>query len=103
MFGGNRSAFGGTTTGSGIFGATTGGFGSSNTTQTGAFGAPASTALGGGNLQSEGTGAVPFQPFVEKDSGTTQTNHFQSISFMQPYQKFSFEVKATQHQSHLPS
>ncbi len=103
------SPFGGASTGGGLFGSTAskpafgtggssgglfgaGGFGTTNAQPTGAFGAPASTALSSVNPQTDGTGSTPFQPFTEKESGSAQTNHFQSISFMQPYQKFSFEV-----------
>lgn len=103
------SPFGGATTGGGLFGSTAskpafgtggssgglfgaGGFGTTNSQPTGAFGAPASTALSSVNSQTDGTGSTPFQPFTEKESGSAQTNHFQSICFMQPYSKFSFEV-----------
>ncbi|KAI9806069.1 MAG: hypothetical protein M1833_004476 [Piccolia ochrophora] len=94
MFG-SKPAFGNTgntgNTGTSLFGSGgTGGFGSNNTSG-GAFGAPASTALGGVVPPSEGTGSTPFQAFQEKDAGSTQTNHFQTISFMQPYQKYSLE------------
>lgn len=43
---------------------------------------------------SEGTGSTAFAPHIEKDSGAAgaPTNHYQSITFMQPYQKYSFEV-----------
>lgn len=105
------SPFGGATTGGALFGSTAskpafgtggssgglfgaGGFGTTNAQPTGAFGAPASTALSSVNPQTDGTGSTPFQPFTEKESGSAQTNHFQSISFMQPYQKFSFEVRS---------
>ncbi|KAI9842624.1 MAG: hypothetical protein M1838_003058 [Thelocarpon superellum] len=102
LFGGaSKPAFGGTagsTTGTGLFGnaGASSGFGggtgtTGGTALTGAFGAPASTALGGANVQCEGTGSTAFQPFIEKDTGTNQTNHFQTISFMQPYQRFSLE------------
>ncbi|KAI9722883.1 MAG: hypothetical protein M1812_001331 [Candelaria pacifica] len=95
MFGNNnKPAFGsntGNTSGNLFGGSNTGAFSSGNNTASGGpFGSPASTALGGANPQSEGTGSTPFQAFTEKDVGNT-TNHFQSITFMQPYQKFSFE------------
>ncbi|KAI9764676.1 MAG: Nuclear pore complex protein Nup98-Nup96 [Candelina submexicana] len=94
LFGNNKPAFGsntGNTSGTLFGGTNTGAFGTGNNTTTGgAFGSPASTALGGANPQSDGTGSTPFQAFTEKDVGN-QTNHFQSITFMQPYQKFSFE------------
>ena len=86
----SKPAFGTGASSGGLFGA--GGFGTTNAQPTGAFGAPASTALSSVNPQTDGTGSTPFQPFTEKESGSAQTNTFQSISFMQPYQKFSFEV-----------
>jgi nuclear pore complex protein Nup98-Nup96 len=96
LFGANKPAFGGTTTtNNSPFGGgstTTSGFGGG--ANTGGFGgSPASTALGGPTGECQGTGSVPFQPFVEKEpnSTTNQQNSFQSISFMQPYQKFSPE------------
>ncbi|KAI9789260.1 MAG: Nuclear pore complex protein Nup98-Nup96 [Peltula sp. TS41687] len=100
MFGGNKPAFGTSTTpttGTGLFGQGTGGvsgFGAANNGQTGAFGAPA-TAFQPGTLQSEGTGGVPFAPSTEKEVGPNNTagpnNVFQSITMMAQYQKFSFE------------
>ncbi|EHK99580.1 putative Nucleoporin [Glarea lozoyensis 74030] len=82
------TGFGGTST-----------FGNNNATpafggaSTGAFGAPASTALGGATGECQGTGSVPFSPFIEKEPNSTnnQQNAFQSISFQQPYQKWSPE------------
>ncbi len=95
LFGNNKPAFGsntGTTSGNLFGGSSTGAFGTGNNTTTGgAFGSPASTALGGAIPQCEGTGSTQFSAYTEKDVGN-QTNHFQSITFMQPYQKFSFEV-----------
>ncbi|KAI9879573.1 MAG: hypothetical protein M1830_008107 [Pleopsidium flavum] len=102
------SPFGGGNTGGGLFGSSTSkpafgtggssgglfgaaGFGTTNSQPTGAFGSPASTALSSVNPQTDGTGNTPFQATTERESGSTQTNHFQSISFMQPFQKFSFE------------
>ncbi|KAI9758833.1 MAG: Calcium-binding component of the spindle pole body (SPB) half-bridge [Chaenotheca gracillima] len=87
-----KPAFGGGTGGSLFGGTSSGGFGASNTGTSG-FGAPPSTALGGGTPQSDGTASVPFQAHTEKESASagSQTNHFQSINFMQPYSKFSFE------------
>ena len=59
---------------------------------TGAFGAPASTALGANNTPPcEGTGGTPFQPFIEKDGGSNQNNHYQTITFLQSYQKWSLD------------
>ncbi|CAK1364592.1 unnamed protein product [Cercospora beticola] len=75
------SAFGGAASGSGGFGATnnsTGGFGG--------FGASTTTAQ-----TNNGTAGTPFQAFQEKDTATSQTSHFQSITFQQPYQNKSFE------------
>lgn len=112
----SSSAFGGGATGGGMFGnptkpafgtgtPTTGGlfgtgntgtaFGAGTSQPTSVFGGPQSTALGGNNAECQGTGSTPFQAFTEKDTpGSSQTNHFQSISFMQPFQKFSFEVSS---------
>ncbi|KAG4431800.1 hypothetical protein IFR05_012721 [Cadophora sp. M221] len=93
LFGQNKPAFGAAAPASNPFGAaaTSSPFGGGTT---GAFGAPQSTALtttGAGECQ--GTGNVPFQPFVEKEpnSSSNQQNAFQSICFQQPYQKFSPE------------
>lgn len=101
------SPFGGGNTGGGLFGAqkpattgfgapaaTTGfggGFGATNTTS--AFGAPASSALGQGVQESQGTGSVPFQAYLEKEpnTSTNQQNSFQNICFQAPYQKYSPE------------
>ena len=92
----SKPAFGtGGTTGGGLFGANTGGnaFGQPSGATASAFGAPASTALGVSTAECQGTGSTPFQAFTEKDGPSSNTmNHFQSISFMAPYQKFSFEV-----------
>ncbi|KAJ6161132.1 hypothetical protein N7470_004528 [Penicillium chermesinum] len=95
-------------TGGGLFGKSAGGFGSTTNTNTaggfgsgGGFGStttPASTGFGGsgialqGALQPcEGTGSTPFSPFTEKDTSSATMNHYQSISFMQPYSRFSPE------------
>lgn len=77
------NAFGGAATTSSPFGGGT----------QSAFGAPQSTALGGAVGECTGTGNVAFQAFVEKEPNSTsnQQNSFQSISFQQPYQKFSPE------------
>ncbi|KAI9814647.1 MAG: Nuclear pore complex protein Nup98-Nup96 [Pycnora praestabilis] len=100
LFGTNKPAFGAAASNpsGGLFGSSAStGFGAANnapattTTTTGAFGGAVGTALSNGPTpQSDGTGGTPFQAFTEKDVGS-QVNHFQSISFMQPYQKFSFE------------
>ncbi|ETN43213.1 uncharacterized protein HMPREF1541_02372 [Cyphellophora europaea CBS 101466] len=86
----NKPAFGSSSSGgTTLFGqggsGTTGGFGSSGN----AFGG-SGTALGQNVPPSQGTAVVPFAPTTEKDpQGTTQ--NFQSINFMEPYQKYSFE------------
>lgn len=96
LFGGNnKPAFGGGgttggTTGGSIFGS--GGFGSTANQSTGPFGAPISSALGGNTAESQGTGSTPFQVHTEKETGSSLMNHFHSISFMQPYKNYSFEV-----------
>ncbi|EPS33451.1 hypothetical protein PDE_08413 [Penicillium oxalicum 114-2] len=102
------SGFGGSAnTNTGLFGAnkpatgfgtsSTGGAGFGSSTTTG-FGTGAATAgFGGtgtafqGTQTCEGTGSTPFSAFTEKDQSSNATNHYQSISFMQPYSKFSFE------------
>lgn len=88
----NSSGFGGNTagSGSGLFGGST-----NNTTGTG-FGNSTSgfgsgnTGFGNSTPQNNGTGAVPFSPFSEKD-GASGSVTYQSIPFQQPYQQFSFE------------
>ncbi|USW52842.1 Putative nuclear protein [Septoria linicola] len=115
LFGANKPAtggFGSTNSGS-LFGGgatnTNTGFGATNNTSTSAFGGGATTGSGfgasntnntsggfggfGGNTAqtNNGTAAVPFQAFQEKDGATNQTSHFQSITFQQPYQSKSFE------------
>lgn len=97
LFGGaSKPAFGAQqpSTGGSLFGGGSNAFGSNNQT-TGAFGAaaPSSTALATNVAECQGTGSTPFQAFSEKDTPSgTQTNHFQSITFMQPYKNYSFEV-----------
>ena len=95
LFGGTgKSTFGGNTSGGSLFGGgTTGtGFGSTTNQPSSAFGAPISSALAPATAESQGTGSTPFQPFTEKESGSNVANQYQSISFMQPYKNFSFEV-----------
>lgn len=96
LFGGaNKPAFGtGNASGGSLFGGGSGGnaFGTSNNQPTSVFGAPLSSALGANTAESQGTGSTPFQHYTEKESGTNVANHFQSISFMQPYKNYSFEV-----------
>lgn len=100
--GGNKPAFGTGTSGSGLFGGAgnSSTFGQPNASTTSVFGAPQSTALGGNVGESQGTGSVPFQAVTDKETPTsTQTNHYQSINFMAPYLKYSFEVWASETQS----
>ncbi|KIV80411.1 hypothetical protein PV11_07911 [Exophiala sideris] len=86
----NKPAFGSTNTTTPLFGqggsGTTGGFGSST------FGAAgAGTALSNQPVPpSDGTASTPFTPTLEKDA-SGQSNNYQSINFMAPYQKYSFE------------
>ncbi|GFF98348.1 nucleoporin NUP145 [Aspergillus lentulus] len=103
---GTTGGFGSTgTTGGGLFGnKPTGGFGTTATAGTtggfgtgGGFGGAAGFGGGTGTAfqqavpPCEGTGSTPFSPFTEKDSSSNVTNHYQSISFQQPYSKYSFE------------
>ncbi|KAL1297492.1 hypothetical protein AAFC00_005011 [Neodothiora populina] len=94
----NKPAFGGTTGGGGLFGGAatntgTGFGGAANTgTTTGfggatGFGAPAA----GQTPQNNGTATTPFAAHVEKDAASSTNSHYQSITFQQPYQAFSFE------------
>ena len=88
----NKPAFGATqSSGGSLFG---GGsvFGSPANQTTSAFGAPLSSALGSNSAECQGTGSTPFSAYTEKEGTGSQMNHFQSISFMQPYRNFSFEV-----------
>lgn len=82
----NKTGFGASTTGGSMFGntgtATTGGFGS------GGFGSNTS-ALGTGDPP--GTGGTPFQAFSEKEGTSSTTNNFQNIVFQDPYKKWSPE------------
>ncbi|CAI7637015.1 unnamed protein product [Penicillium discolor] len=94
LFGGAKPAgFGTSATGTGGFG-TSGGFGSTaapTTTPSTGFGG-SGTAFQGALPNCEGTGGTPFSPWNEKDtSSANTTNHYQSICFMQPYNKWSFE------------
>ncbi|KAJ5168383.1 uncharacterized protein N7482_003977 [Penicillium canariense] len=82
--------FGTSNTGTGGFGSTGSGFGTGASATNTAFGG-SGTAFQGAPPACEGTGGTPFNPFTEKDANSTATNHYQSISFMQPYSKFSFE------------
>ncbi|KAF2277162.1 uncharacterized protein EI97DRAFT_432771 [Westerdykella ornata] len=76
---GTGGLFGGGSTGGGFGSTTTGGFG----TSTSGFGAATSTQ------PNNGTGSVPFSAFQEKDG--TGSQHFQTITFQQPYQNYSLE------------
>ncbi|EGE86857.1 nucleoporin SONB [Blastomyces dermatitidis ATCC 18188] len=113
-FGSGGTGFGGTatgTTGTGVFGSTQQqpqqtGFGSAGQgssmfggTATGgtafgqagsAFGA-SGTALSGAVPPAEGTANPPFSAYTEKDQGSSITSHYQTISAMAPYSKYSFE------------
>ncbi|KAL8707316.1 MAG: hypothetical protein Q9220_007628 [cf. Caloplaca sp. 1 TL-2023] len=93
--GGNKPAFGSQqpSTGGSLFGGGSNTFGSSNNQTTNTFGGtPISSALGNNSTECQGTGGTPFQAFTEKDGvSSSQTNHYQSITFMQPYKNFSFE------------
>ena len=89
LFGAQKPAFGGGS----LFGSSTTpntGFSLNSNQQSSAF--PISSALGGNNAECQGTGNTPFTAFTEKEATGGVTNHFQSISFMQPYKNFSFEV-----------
>ncbi|RYO85414.1 hypothetical protein DL762_005188 [Monosporascus cannonballus] len=93
----NKPAFGTsstTTAGGGLFGS-----GSTTTNTTGGFGfggasnTSTSTALGGPIGDPPGTASITnFQPFVEKETGTSNAqNSFQNILFQDPYKKWSAE------------
>lgn len=90
LFGNKPGGFG-TSTGTGGFG-TGGGFGTTTGTATTGFGAAAGSAFQGAIPPCEGTGATPFNPVTEKDTSSNVTNHYQSITYMQPYSRYSFEV-----------
>ncbi|KAI5244240.1 hypothetical protein E4T42_07158 [Aureobasidium subglaciale] len=71
-------------------------FGGQPTAQTSGFGQVTTTGNGFGNAQAapptnNGTASTPFSPFIEKDNASSTNSHYQSITFMQPYQAFSFE------------
>ncbi|KAL8736465.1 MAG: hypothetical protein Q9166_000257 [cf. Caloplaca sp. 2 TL-2023] len=92
--GGNKPAFGTPqpTTGGSLFGGGSNAFGTSNNQTSGFGAAPTSSALASNTAECQGTGSTPFQAFTEKEGvNGSQTNHFQSITFMQPYKNFSFE------------
>ncbi|KAM5470643.1 hypothetical protein MauCBS54593_003684 [Microsporum audouinii] len=80
IFGGASTSSPATNTGTGFGAASSGsGFGASG------------TALAGEVPPSQGTANPTFSPFTEKDPGSSNTSNYQSISFMTPYQKYSFE------------
>ncbi|KAI1500882.1 nuclear protein 96-domain-containing protein [Biscogniauxia marginata] len=95
----NKPAFGGTTTGAagGLFGGGSTNANTSNTTSAfGGFGStsnnPASTALGQVGDPPGTANITNFQPFVEKESATSNAqNSFQNILFQDPYKKWSAE------------
>ncbi|KAH7136004.1 nuclear protein 96-domain-containing protein [Dendryphion nanum] len=76
LFGGSgTSGFGGNNTAS-TFGGATGGFGQGNAS----------------NQANNGTAGTPFTAFQEKDtSAAGGTQHYQTITFLQPYQNYSLE------------
>lgn len=84
---GNKTGFGTATTGTGF--GTGSGFGASTTPS--GFGGAGGTAFQGQLPPCEGTGGTPFNPVQEKDTSANVNNHYQSITFQQPYQKYSFE------------
>jgi nuclear pore complex protein Nup98-Nup96 len=94
LFANKPGGFGSTTTttptptATGGFG-TGGGFGP--TTGTTGFGGATGSAFGGAVPPSDGTAVTPYNPVNEKDPGTSTTNSYQSITYMQPYQRYSFE------------
>uniref|UniRef100_A0A093V7L7 Nucleoporin n=1 Tax=Talaromyces marneffei PM1 TaxID=1077442 RepID=A0A093V7L7_TALMA len=79
-----------TTTPSTGFGGTGGGFGQTTAPAFGG-GAGAGTAFAGQTPAPEGTANPPFNPVTEKDPNSTTNNVYQSISYMPPYQRYSFE------------
>jgi nuclear pore complex protein Nup98-Nup96 len=91
-FGAAKPAFGATANSTPMFGqggaGTTGGFGASSSP----FGAAGSgTALSNQSVPpSEGTASTPYAPTLEKEAAGVSSN-YQSINFMPPYQKYSFE------------
>nr|POE47085.1 nucleoporin [Quercus suber] len=126
LFGANKtaSAFGSSNTGASLFGGgnnntmSGGGFGSTANTSS-AFGANAAnnnatTGFGGSStgggfgsggafgasttvpMSNQGSAAVPFQAFSEKDGATSSTSSYQSLAFQEPYKNQSFEELRTQ-------
>ncbi|KAI4721019.1 hypothetical protein E4T48_02648 [Aureobasidium sp. EXF-10727] len=73
-----------------------GGFGNAATTQPSNTFGTSTTGFGSAATAQQpptnnGTGSTPFSAFVEKDNAANTNSHYQSITFMQPYQAFSFE------------
>lgn len=104
LFGGGNNAtsggFGATSTTSNPFGANTsnnntaGGFGATSTT--GGFGGGAFSGSTSAPMSNQGSAAVPFQAFTEKDGPTNGTSSYQSLAFQEPYKNQSFEELRTQ-------
>ena len=101
--GGNTNASGGFGTaansaGSNLFSAnanTNTGFGASTANSGGGFGGFGATNTASTN-NNQGTAAVPFQAFNEKDGTTSSTQAYQSITFQDPYKNKSFEELRTE-------
>lgn len=96
IFGQNKSTgFGSnnnTSSAGGLFGggSTSGGFGANNTSS--GFGSSTSGGFGANSNTNNGTAGPPFQPFTEKDPGTTNSSvQYQTITFQQPYSNYSLE------------
>ncbi|KAI7269461.1 hypothetical protein KC335_g6396 [Hortaea werneckii] len=109
LFGGGSgtgNTFGSTATQSNPFSggaaSNTGGFGSGASTG-GAFGSNTGGSTFGGfggastaGNNNNGTAAVPFNAFTEKEGNTATTNAYQSITFQDPYKNKSFEELRTE-------
>lgn len=52
---------------------------------------PAGSVPSGIGYMNTGTAFLPFTVFVERDAVLAVNSHYQSITFMEPYQAFSFE------------
>ncbi|PSN60916.1 hypothetical protein BS50DRAFT_593277 [Corynespora cassiicola Philippines] len=98
LFGGNqnKTGFGSSTTGAssggGLFGNTSTSFGTNNTA--GGFGSSTTGGFGGAaaNTPNNGTATTPFNAYTEKDgAASNSTQHYQTITFQQPYQNYSLE------------
>jgi nuclear pore complex protein Nup98-Nup96 len=74
-----------------------------NTSNNTGFGATSGNALGSQQLpECPGTAVTAYQVTSEKEPNSVAVNNFQSITFMQPYQKYSFEVSIIFETNHLP-